>query len=91
MPTGDVGIGPHGPGCVAGSTDYDKSPQLSVLTAMFLHGSWLHLLGNMLFLLIFGNNVEDRMGHVRYLVFYVRAATRRRTASRCSTPTRASR
>ncbi|MDF3298463.1 rhomboid family intramembrane serine protease [Streptomyces tropicalis] len=69
--TGATGIGPHGPGCVLGPPGYHKSPALSVLTAMFLHGSWLHLLGNMLFLLIFGNNVEDRMGHVRYLVFYV--------------------
>ncbi|MGW7382885.1 rhomboid family intramembrane serine protease [Streptomyces sp. NPDC054794] len=71
VPTGAVGIGPHGPGCVVAPAGYDKSPELSVFTAMFLHGSWLHLLGNMLFLLIFGNNVEDRMGHVRYLLFYV--------------------
>lgn len=54
-----------------GPPTYDKSPPLSVLTAMFLHGSWLHLLGNMLFLLIFGNNIEDRLGHVRFAVFYV--------------------
>lgn len=71
VPTGEVGVGPHGPGCVVGPPGYHKSPALSVLTAMFLHGGWLHLLGNMLFLLIFGNNVEDRMGHVRYLLFYV--------------------
>lgn len=42
-----------------------------VLTAMFLHGGWLHLLGNMLYLYIFGHNVEDRLGHGGYLVFYV--------------------
>ncbi|GAB2978871.1 rhomboid family intramembrane serine protease [Streptomyces pseudoechinosporeus] len=71
VPTGDVAMGPQGPGCVVGPPDYDKSPPLSVFTAMFLHGSWLHLLGNMLFLLIFGNNIEDRLGHVRYLLFYV--------------------
>ena len=72
VPTGQVGIAPSGAaGCVVGPPGYDKSPPLSVLTAMFLHGSWLHLLGNMLFLMIFGNNVEDRMGHVRYLLFYV--------------------
>ncbi|MGW2743024.1 rhomboid family intramembrane serine protease [Streptomyces sp. NPDC001450] len=71
VPTGDVGVGPHGPGCVVGPARYHKSPPLSVFTAMFLHGSWLHLLGNMLFLLIFGNNVEDRMGHIRYFLFYV--------------------
>ena len=51
--------------------DYDKSPVLSVLTAMFLHGGWLHLLGNMLFLYVFGNNVEDRLGRFRYLLFYL--------------------
>jgi membrane associated rhomboid family serine protease len=48
-----------------------KSPVLSVLTAMFLHGGLLHLLGNMLFLFIFGNNVEDRMGRLKYLLFYL--------------------
>ncbi len=71
VPTGEVAVGPQGPGCVVGPPAYDKSPVLSVLTATFLHGGWLHLLGNMLFLLIFGNNIEDRMGHVRYLLFYV--------------------
>ncbi|MFC8371005.1 MULTISPECIES: rhomboid family intramembrane serine protease [unclassified Streptomyces] len=70
VPTGGTGVGPQGPGCVIGPPGYDKSPELSVLTAMFLHGGWLHLLGNMLFLWIFGNNVEDRMGHVRFLLFY---------------------
>ena len=38
---------------------------------MFMHGSWDHILGNMLFLAIFGKNVEDAFGHVRYLVFYI--------------------
>ena len=57
------------PVCVA--KPYDKTPVLSVLTAMFLHGSWLHLLGNMLFLFVFGNNVEDRLGRLRYLGFYL--------------------
>ena len=41
------------------------------LTSMFLHGGWLHLIGNMWFLWVFGNNVEDSMGHGRYLVFYL--------------------
>ncbi|MBL7501680.1 rhomboid family intramembrane serine protease [Frankia sp. CNm7] len=50
---------------------FDKNPVLSVVTSMFLHGSWLHLLGNMMFLGVFGNNVEDRMGRLRYLVFYL--------------------
>ncbi len=71
VPTGGTGVGPRGPGCVVGPPGYDKSPALSVLTAMFLHGSWAHLLGNMLFLLIFGNNIEDRLGHLRYLLFYL--------------------
>jgi membrane associated rhomboid family serine protease len=44
---------------------------LTALTSMFMHGSWAHLLGNMLFLWIFGNNVEDALGHVRYLAFYL--------------------
>ncbi|HEU5162967.1 MAG TPA: rhomboid family intramembrane serine protease [Thermoanaerobaculia bacterium] len=42
-----------------------------ILTSMFLHGGWLHLGGNMLYLWIFGDNIEDRMGHLRYLVFYL--------------------
>jgi rhomboid family protein len=44
---------------------------LGVFTAMFLHASWFHVLGNMLFLWIFGNNVEDSLGHVRYLFWYL--------------------
>jgi len=50
-----------------------KSVALSVLTSMFLHGSLLHLGGNLLFLWIFGNNIEDHLGPVRYLLFYVAA------------------
>jgi rhomboid family protein len=42
-----------------------------VLTSMFLHGGWLHFLGNMLYLWIFGDNVEDRFGHFGYLLFYL--------------------
>lgn len=44
---------------------------LTLFTSMFLHGGWAHLLGNMLFLWIFGDNLEDEMGHARYLVFYL--------------------
>jgi membrane associated rhomboid family serine protease len=44
---------------------------LTAFTSMFMHGSWLHLLGNMLFLWIFGNNVEDALGKVRFLLFYL--------------------
>lgn len=47
----------------------------TILTSMFLHGSWLHLLGNMWFLWVFGNNIEDSMGHVRYLIFYLLTGT----------------
>ncbi|MEW5927422.1 MAG: rhomboid family intramembrane serine protease [Gemmatimonadota bacterium] len=41
-----------------------------LFTSMFMHGSWGHLLGNMLFLWVFGNNIEDSMGHLRFIVFY---------------------
>jgi len=44
---------------------------ITVFTSMFLHGGWMHLIGNMLYLWIFGNNVEDAMGHVRYLLLYL--------------------
>jgi membrane associated rhomboid family serine protease len=42
-----------------------------VISSMFLHGGWLHLIGNMLYLWVFGDNVEDRVGHFRYLFFYL--------------------
>jgi hypothetical protein len=48
-------------------------PGLTVLTSMFLHGGWLHLVGNMWYLWIFGDNIEDRLGHARFLVFYLLA------------------
>jgi membrane associated rhomboid family serine protease len=47
------------------------SVYLTLITSMFMHGGIAHILGNMLFLWIFGDNVEDRMGHVRYLIFYL--------------------
>ncbi len=47
------------------------APWWTVFTSMFLHGGWLHLIGNMWFLWIFGNNIEDAMGHARYVVFYL--------------------
>jgi membrane associated rhomboid family serine protease len=72
VPTGDVRA-VHGQTieCATGKPGYEKSPFLSVLYAMFLHAGWLHLLGNMLFLWIFGNNVEDRFGRLRFLLFYL--------------------
>jgi membrane associated rhomboid family serine protease len=58
---------------------YDRLPSsivlvpapVTVLTSMFLHGGWLHLAGNMLYLWIFGDNVEDELGHGRFLMFYL--------------------
>lgn len=46
---------------------------ITIFTAMFMHGGWMHLFGNMLFLWIFGDNVEDRFGHAKFLVFYLLA------------------
>ncbi len=56
--------------CLGPARDHLAWPE-GVLSSMFLHASWLHILGNMLFLFIFGNNVEDVMGRLRFLVFYV--------------------
>lgn len=47
----------------------------NVLTAMFVHANWMHVLGNMLFLWVFGDNVEDILGHAKYLVFYLLCGT----------------
>ena len=61
-----------GPGqCLQARPDYRKVPALSALTAVFVHGGWVHLLGNMLFLWVFGNNVEDRFGRLGFLFFYL--------------------
>jgi rhomboid family protein len=46
-------------------------PLYPLVTSLFLHGGWLHLIGNMLYLFIFGDNVEDRLGHIGYLIFYL--------------------
>ena len=56
--------------CPPGTATGENWP-VTAVTSMFMHGSWLHLIGNMLFLWIFGNNVEDAMGHVRFVVFYL--------------------
>ncbi len=51
---------------------YQPFPEwITLITSQFLHGGFLHIAGNMLFLWIFGNNVEDRLGHIRFLIFYV--------------------
>jgi membrane associated rhomboid family serine protease len=59
------------PCTVDGSCQGPEPWEVSWLTSMFLHGSWDHILGNMLFLAVFGNNVEDAFGHLRYLAFYL--------------------
>jgi rhomboid family protein len=56
--------------CPAGTAVGDGW-EVTSFTAMFMHGSWLHILGNMLFLWVFGNNVEDSLGKGRFLVFYL--------------------
>ena len=54
---------------------------------MFLHGGWMHLVGNMLFLWIFGDNLEDEMGHLPFLLFYLASRPgRRRAADRWPIP-----
>ena len=65
----------------------DPGRQLShVLTHMFLHGSWMHLLGNMWFLWLFGNNVEDSMGRLRFVVFYLLCGLTAATAQIITSP-----
>ncbi|MCB4767175.1 rhomboid family intramembrane serine protease [Ancylobacter sp. Lp-2] len=52
--------------------EYERLPaELTLISYMFLHGGWLHLAGNMAFLWVFGDNVEDALGHARYFVFYL--------------------
>jgi rhomboid family protein len=60
--------------CLASQVPSDHLPAWEgVFTSMFMHASWLHIGGNMLFLWIFGNNVEDAFGHVRFLLWYLAA------------------
>ena len=68
---------------VSGEADPQPSTYLTLLTSIFMHGSVLHLGGNMLFLWIFGNNIEDSMGRIRFVIFYLAgglAATLAQTA-----------
>jgi rhomboid family protein len=58
-------------GLVPARVGESASTYLSFFTSMFLHGGWMHLIGNMWSLYLFGDNVEDRMGHARYLIFYL--------------------
>ncbi len=66
VPGYEIPLG-RGAACVLGSSPTWFTP----VTSIFLHGGWLHLLGNLWFLWIFGNNIEDSMGHGRFLVFYL--------------------
>ncbi|MFF0391591.1 rhomboid family intramembrane serine protease [Kitasatospora sp. NPDC004615] len=63
-------LAPATPGCTLPPTP-SKIPELSVLTSLFVHAGWLHLLGNLLFLFVFGPAVEARLGRVRFLVGYL--------------------
>ena len=58
--------------CIGAATHHKELVEM-VFTSMFMHASWIHIIGNMLFLWIFGNNVEDAMGRVRFVVFYLLA------------------
>ncbi|HEY2374432.1 MAG TPA: rhomboid family intramembrane serine protease [Gemmatimonadaceae bacterium] len=62
-----VPIAPH----LACVVDNDPINKFTPLTSMFLHGGWLHILGNALFFWVFGNNIEDSMGSIRFLAFYL--------------------
>ena len=63
----EVAVGP----CGFSSSEVGVDVLLRPFTSMFMHAGWFHILGNMLFLWIFGDNVEDALGHVRYLLFYL--------------------
>jgi len=66
IPAGvEVALGP-GASCRVGGLGLG-----TLFTSMFMHGGWMHLIGNMWFLWVFGNNIEDSMGHVRYVIFYL--------------------
>ncbi len=65
--TGGFGISPVSQPVVG----VDLPERWTLISYMFLHGGWLHLIGNMLFLWVFGDNVEDAMGHIRFIMFYL--------------------
>ena len=60
---------------------------MTIFTSMFLHGGWMHLIGNMVYLWIFGDNIEHSLGHVRYLVFYLICGIAAAFAQSISAPT----
>src|SRR5437870_2373804 len=62
----------HFTGALQGAPQYSLAAvSLTILTSMFLHGGFFHILGNMWFLAIFGDNIEDYLGHFSYLIFYL--------------------
>jgi membrane associated rhomboid family serine protease len=75
----ELSLGPYGEPVLANVAfvpanfwrDFVIVDAIKITISMFLHGGWLHLAGNMLYLWIFGDNVEDRLGHLRYLCFYL--------------------
>lgn len=64
-----------------------SSPIYTLVTSMFMHGGWMHLIGNMWFMWIFGNNVEDSMGHARFVAFYLLCGLAAAAAQIVSNPT----
>jgi membrane associated rhomboid family serine protease len=69
----EFGVVPARVSASLGEGGLDTGAWLSFGTSMFLHGGWMHLLGNMLFLYVFGDNIEDRCGHARFVLFYLLA------------------
>ena len=67
----DYGVVPRQVSAAVDHRDLASPAILAIFTSMFLHGGWVHILGNMLYLWIFGNNVEDRLGRIGFLLFYV--------------------
>jgi membrane associated rhomboid family serine protease len=67
----DHGVVPAELSSALSRLDLASAPMVDVVTSMFLHAGWIHLLGNLLYLWIFGNNVEDRLGRVRFAAFYL--------------------
>jgi membrane associated rhomboid family serine protease len=67
----DFGVVPRNVTRAIDAGNFASPAIVAIFTSMFLHGGWVHILGNMLYLWIFGNNVEDRLGRIAFLVFYL--------------------
>ena len=63
------------PASLLGSKEGYLPATMTIFTSMFMHGGWMHLIGNMLFLWIFGDNVEDSMGRIKFIIFYLLAGS----------------